>query len=80
MFALWQYHPILLTGKKVKAGKDSIITRMNNLDAIGEKIRHWGKDAAIRWLMRQNGWNLATTLAAIRIHKQLFAIENDLEA
>lgn len=75
MFALWLYHPSRLTGRKEEAGKDSIITRMDNLDSIQDNTRQWGRDAAIRWLMRKNNWNLATTLAAIRIHKQLLAAE-----
>lgn len=80
MFALWLYHPSRLTGRKEEeAGKDSIITRMDNLDAIQDNARQWGRDAAIRWLMRKNGWNLKTALAAIRIHRQLYAIECYLE-
>lgn len=78
MFALWQYHPARLTGSKEEAGADSIITRMDNLDSISEKVRLWGKDAAIRWLMRKNGWNLKTALAAIRLDRQLYAAEYDL--
>ena len=75
MFALWLYHPARLTGSKEEAGKDSIIARMDNLDSHQENVRLWGKDAAIRWLMRKNGWNLSTALAAIRLDRQLYAAE-----
>lgn len=76
MFAIWQYHLAGLTGnKEEEAGKDSIITRMGNLDSIQEKARLWGKDAAIHWLMRKNGWNLPTALAAIRLARQLYVAE-----
>ena len=78
MQALWKYHPARLTGRKEEAGEDSMIARMSNLDSIQDNARQWGRDAAIRWLMRRNNWNLATTLAAIRIHKQLFAEECNL--
>lgn len=75
MFSLWQYHPARLTGRKEEEEKDSIITRMDNLDSIPENARLWGKDAAIRWLMRKNGWNLPTALAVIRLARQLYAAE-----
>ena len=78
MFALWRYHPTRLTGRKEEAGRDSIIARMDNLDFFEENVRLWGKDAAVRWLMRQNGWSLATARAAIRLHKQLHATEYEL--
>ena len=78
MFALWMYHPARLTGHNEEAGKDSIIARMDNLDFFEENVRLWGKDAAVRCLMRQNGWSLATALAAIRLHKQLYVAEYDL--
>lgn len=82
MYALWMYHPTRLSGRDPLAEieKDSMLARMVNLDDFRVNIRCWGKDAAIRWLMRQNGWNLATALAAVRLARQLSASNESPDA
>lgn len=50
--------------------------RMRNISqCIDSGIKRYGRDAAIRQLMRQNGYNYATALRVITLGKQLFVAE-----
>ena len=50
--------------------------RMSNIsECVGSGIKRYGRDAAIRQLMRQNGYNYATALRVITLEKQLFVSE-----
>ena len=53
--------------------------RMMNISrCIESGIKRYGRDAAIRQLMRQNKYNYATALRVITLDKQLFVSENVL--